>query len=306
MTSPAVPPALDLRRGAPLFVASGLFFAISAIQVRAVSAAASTGQIVLFRFAVGIVGTLAIMAARRERPTVPAPFLLAVRGTIGGTAVLCYFLAIRHLGAGMATLLNYSSPIFATLFAAIFLSERVGPRAIVGLLIATSGAGFVAWGTGAFHGQNATLIGVLAGLASGVLSGGALTSIRALRISTDSRTVYLGFCIFGSLVALPFALMDWRPLDAEAWQWLVAVGLTSLVAQLLMTEAFGFVRAGTGAVMMQLTPVFSALLGFVLLDERFTPVSMFGAALSVGGVLLGTVAGKPLPVMPGGSVRNGT
>ena len=42
-----------------------------------------------------------------------ASICLLYRGVFGGVAVLLYFLAIEHMPVGMATLLNYSSPIWS-------------------------------------------------------------------------------------------------------------------------------------------------------------------------------------------------
>ena len=65
---------------------------------------------------------------------------------LGGGAVLLYFVALAHLPAGVATLLNYSSPIFTIVFSALFLREPMTLRSIIAILIAAAGVYLTARG----------------------------------------------------------------------------------------------------------------------------------------------------------------
>ena len=55
--------------------------------------------------------------------------LLWVRGLSGGIAVVLYFMAMQTLSVGLATLLNYTSPVFAVFIARASLGERLTWRA---------------------------------------------------------------------------------------------------------------------------------------------------------------------------------
>ena len=78
------------------------------------------------RFAVGVVVCAGAATRLRLRPNNRRG--LFWRGVFGGAAVACYFVAIAHLTVGMATLLNYTSPVFTALFAWLFLDEHIGRR----------------------------------------------------------------------------------------------------------------------------------------------------------------------------------
>ena len=60
-----------------------------------------------------------------------------MRGAYGGAAVLFYFIGIAHLPVGIATLLNYTAPVFTAIYAALFLGEAI-TRATLGALALTS------------------------------------------------------------------------------------------------------------------------------------------------------------------------
>src|SRR5207244_12314426 len=65
--------------------------------------------------------------------------LILYRGFFGGLAVMLYFLAIQHTSAGVATLLNYTAPIWSGLFSIFFIGEHFSPRVLIPLPIALTG-----------------------------------------------------------------------------------------------------------------------------------------------------------------------
>ena len=60
--------------------------------------------------------------------------------------MLLYFSAIAHLPVGVATLLNYTMPIFTAAYAAFFLGEAVRSATLGALLVTTVGVIFVITG----------------------------------------------------------------------------------------------------------------------------------------------------------------
>src|SRR5687768_4336453 len=76
------------------------------------------------RFALGILFILGISAARRRWLMANNRTLLLWRGIFGGAAVLLYFTSVQLAGAGVGTLLNYTYPLWASVFGAVFLGQR--------------------------------------------------------------------------------------------------------------------------------------------------------------------------------------
>ena len=283
-------------RGAPSIVLSSMLFAAMAAVARSLSGPLSAGQLSFIRMVVGLAVAIGIFLVARTGPSFAHPRLLAARGFLGGIAVALYFVAIERMDVGPATLLNNTAPAYAALFAALFLGERLTARILAGLAVAMAGAGLVVWST--FEPGRALHIGVgaAAGILSGVLSGGAVTAIRALRKDTDTLSVLFSFMLIGSIVTFPMAAI--RP--SPAWSLFpgaLLVGVLSVGAQLLLTNAYGFVSTVTGSAMSQLTTVFSWTLGVTFLGEAVRPVGIAGAALCIFGVMLTSRAsGRPAAV----------
>jgi drug/metabolite transporter (DMT)-like permease len=272
-------------KGAPLIALSSVLFAAMAVVVRVIGAGLSTGQVSAVRFAVGLAAVAAVFVARGERPRVPRWIPWATRGGFGAIAVLLYFFSLQSLPVGVATLLNYMAPCYTALFAGLFLDERPTRGTMVGLGVATIGAALVAWSTVDPARPWAFNLGTTAGLLSAVFSGGAVAAIRSLRRDTDASTVFLAFTLFGFVLSLPLAAVDYRPVSAGALGLAVVAGVLSFVAQLMFTYAFGFVAAATGSATMQLTPALSWLMGTVFLGEEPTALGLAGGALCMAGVL---------------------
>jgi len=259
---------------------SAVFFALMALAAKLASARLSGGEVALFRFAFMLLPALAPGVARKAL-TYQRLDLLFYRGVFGGVAVLLYFLAIAHVPVGIATLLNYSSPVFSVSFAALFLGEPADARLLLPSAAALAGLALAAgWGGGArFGGWE------LAGLASSILSGAAVAAIRAARRTEGSWAVYGSFTLFGLLAALPFGLAGFQRPTPREWLLLAAVGATSVAAQLLMTYAYRWVTNLQAGVLAQLTVVISLLLGAGVLGDRLRPLQLVGILLTLAGVV---------------------
>jgi drug/metabolite transporter (DMT)-like permease len=242
-------------------------------------------QIALVRFLIGI----AACAVARTRVEMRAnnKLGLILRGAYGGAAVLFYFIAIAHLPVGIATLLNYTMPVFAAIYAALFMREPITRPTLGALTLTSIGVVLVILGT-APAGYSLTLDRwEVAGLVSAMLSGAAVATIRQVRKTDGSWEIFAAFCVAGAVICAVPAAREWVAPTAFEWLILVVVGLTSVIAQLLMTHALRYVHAAVGGIIAQLTPVTSLALGWVLFDERIGGLALAGASLTLAGVSVG-------------------
>lgn len=280
------------RTGLLLIALSSAFFAGMAVLARTLAGRVPAAELVTLRHVVGVLAMAAWFVARRRGPTLKRPGLLALRGVLGGAAVLTYFIAIDRLGAATATVLNYLSPVYAAVWAWLFLAERPGKALWAGLGLATLGAVLVTLATTGGGAPEATVVGALSGLVSGVFGGGAMATVKAVRDDADAPTVFTSFSLVGLLLAAPVAAPGWVPLDGKTWLVAGAVGVLALTGQLLFTLGMGFTTATAGSATTQLVPVLSWVLSIGLLGEAVRPLAALGALLCVGGVLLGLWRGQ--------------
>ncbi len=274
-----------MQRALLLMAASATMFGLMAFAAKLASGRLSGPQVAMIRFAVGLLPVLLIPRARRSALQFRRIDLLLYRGIFGGMAVLLYFLAIEHSSVGVATLLNYTAPVWSGMFSVLFIGERISPKVLIPLPIAFLGVLLVVRGNappGSLFGFG---VWELAGACSAIFSGAAVTAIRAARRGENSWSVYASFCALGLVVTAPLGIMTWKNPVGMEWVALAATSLFAIGAQLTMTFSLRWVDAMTVGVISQLAVIISMALGAWVIGELISPMAAIGAALTIGGVV---------------------
>lgn len=220
------------------------------------------------------------------------PMLMA-RSLIGLGGVMSFFYAIDHLLLADATILNKLSPFFVSLFAGLFLAERLGGWRLVGMLVAFCGAALVIKPQLAFaEGGMEALLPAMVGLGSAMLAGAAYTLIRAMKGREASATIVLHFSLVSSVVTLvPMLMNPVMPSGPQALA-LLGIGIFAAGGQILMTTAYRLAPAGEVSIYSYLTIVFSALAGWAIWGEVPDITSLIGFVLIAGVALIGWHASR--------------
>jgi drug/metabolite transporter (DMT)-like permease len=277
--------------------ASGLAFGLMAALVRLVSRDADgfTGpQMATVRFGVGTAGMLAWFQARPGSFSIARPGLLATRGLLGGAAALLYFFALARIPAAEATLINNTFPVLATVVSIFTLGERPTIHLAGALVTVALGVALVLGPGTPYRGVGP---GELLAVAGAVAAGLSVTSIRALRHSSNAATIFFAFCVGGLVVSIPLAGGAW-PHSPTLWAVAVAAAVLSTLGQLLMTMAYGALTVAEAALWQQLTPVAAYAWAIPLLDEHLTAIALVGVLVGVAGVGYGTVLGHRAAAPP--------
>lgn len=267
-------------------VAGAFFFSLMSLLVKVAGQRLPSQQIVLARSVVMVV--LAVWALRRLGIPMAGSRrrLLALRGLLGFGALSCFYYALVHLPLAEATVLQYTNPAFAAVFAVFALGEGMRRREVLSLLLSLAGVVLVARPAALFGGA-AVLdpVAVSVGLAGAVLSAAAYVVVRMLG-TEHYMVVILYFAVISSLGAIPAAALHAiMPTPAE-WLVLLAVGLTTHAGQVCMTRGLHLERAGraTAAGLVQI--VFAASWGLLVFGDAPGLWGVAGGALVVSGVLL--------------------
>jgi drug/metabolite transporter (DMT)-like permease len=278
-------PALSRRRGLVELVASSILFGVMAWLARRVTTyGVSAAQVAFLRFAFVSIVVLVGAAAGRVVLLPRRADLLLVRAIFGSFAVLLYFMTLAHLPAGTSTLLYFSSPIWSTLLAAIFLREHPRGATVAALAVACGGVVLVVVGQGKHLGGSWTWLGV--GVLSAALSGAALVGVRAARRYNSAWTVLAVFFMVGAICTAPPAVHAWSAITPGAWWICLGIAVVSLAAQLLMTNALGAVQNATAGALGLLTVITAMAMGYAFDGERLSGLSAAGALLVLGGIIL--------------------
>jgi drug/metabolite transporter (DMT)-like permease len=274
----------DTHRALILMTASATMFGAMAFAAKVASARLPGPEIAMLRMAAGLLPCLLVPRYRRSALKFNRVDLLVYRGLFGGLAVLLYFIAIQHINVGVATLLNYTAPIWSGTFSMFFIGERFSAKVLIPMPIALAGVFLVVHA----HAAPGEILGFgrweIAGALSAVFSGAAVTAIRAARRGENSWSVYGSFCLLGMFVCMPQGIAQWVTPHGTEWISLAATAALAMGAQLLMTFSLRWVDAMTVGVLSQLAVLVSMLLGLFILGDRITLTAAIGSALCIGGV----------------------
>lgn len=262
---------------------------VQPLAVRALAGAVPTPQVVAVRFGFALVAISIVCLWCRRGLTTRQPAVLFLRGLLGGMAVLAYFGSVQLVGAGRGTVLNYTYPVWANLFALVFLGQGTSRWFWPLLTSALAGVALVALPPGA--GWTGFETGDLLGLASAVFAGGAVLCIKLLRRTDDALTVIASFSAVGLLFAVPLALFPqlWpvpRPVahslgTLTTWALLVSVGMLAFGGHVMFTRGYRHTSVQLGTVLSLSVPVIASALGIILFDEPLTGRFALGALLVV-------------------------
>jgi len=275
--APALPVATPLR-AALLMLGSTLAFGLMAIAIRYATRYVPTQEVAFFRNAFGLLALLPMLVRPGSAPLrtqqLPRYFL---RSAIGLASMLCAFWAIGHLPISQAISLSYSTPLFVTIAAVLWLGETVRLRRWAAVII-----GFIGVLIIVRPGSTSFTPGTLVAVGAAVLSSLVAIQIKQLTRVDSADTVVFYTYVFWVPLSLVPALFVWVWPTGLAWVWLVATGVLGTLGQLLWTRALRLseVSALTPISFMQLPLV--SLLGWLLFNETLDRWTVIGAAIILG------------------------
>ncbi len=265
-------------RAAVWMLVSTLAFGLMAICIRLASAHTPTSEIAFFRNAFGLLALLPLIV----RPGKPLPRTRQLpqyfaRTLIGLASMLCGFWAIGHLPLSQAISLSYSTPLFVTVLAVVWLQEQVRMRRWLAVA-----AGFIGVLVILRPGSSTFSPGLLVALLAAVISAIVAIQIKQLSRSDDADTVVFYTYVFWVPMSLLPALFQWSWPQGIDWLWLVATGIFGTAGQVFWTRALrlGEVSALQPISFMQLPLV--ALLGWWLFGEAIERHTLIGAGIIIG------------------------
>lgn len=244
-----------------------------------------TMQKVFFRnlFAALIVFFILLFSKEKFRihskACLPYLFLRAITGFLG---IVLNFYAIDHLGSiSDASILNKLSPFFAIVFSIFLLKEKPKIMELLLVSIAFVGAMFVVRPS-----FDMSVLPALSGFLSGACAGFAYTCVRILGMKGERglMTIFF-FSAFSTLVALPVFIIQYAPMTAIQFLYLILAGISAAVGQFFITAAYRHAPAKEIAVFDYAQVLFAAILGYFILSQIPDVWSFVGYAIIIGAAV---------------------
>lgn len=269
------------KKGIVFILMSALFFSIMAAFVKSIPEIPLTEKM-FFRNFIGLLAVSVTLARRKKSIKPRRPLLMVSRALFGLAGVGLYYAALERLPLANAVMINKLSPVFVIVFAVVFLKEQVNRHQRAALIIALIGAVLVVR-----PGLDYTLFSGILALMSAAFAGAAYTVVRKLTQYDSPVLIVFYFCLISSVVLLPFMAVEGIVVpNLKQLISLVGIGVSALVAQLFMTNAYQYAPASELSIFTYSDILFSFVIGMVIWVEFPDGLSIFGGLLIVlSGVL---------------------
>lgn len=239
-------------------------------------------QKVFFRNALTVVVVSVLLCFQKEKFRIRSKgclLWLFLRSALGFLGVILNFYAIDNIGSiSDASILNKLSPFFAILFSVFLLKEKPTIPELIFVLVAFAGAMCVV--NPRFDMQ---VLPALSGFLSGACAGFAYTCVRILALKGERgmMTVFF-FAAFSTLISLPFFIAFYEPMTLMQLLWLLLAGVAATAGQFFITAAYRQAPAKEIAVFDYAQVLFAAVLGYFVLAQIPTPLSIAGYVIIIG------------------------
>jgi len=272
-------------------VPRGILFMIGATVMFAISSALSKWQVasysvaeVLFFRAVASLATCAALILPRTGLIVFRTRRLRDhigRSTTQATAQTLIVLAFGLMPLAGAIAINFSSPLFAALFAALWLKEKVGLTRGLALAVGFLGVLLVA-----APGADSFRAGALFALGNAILLGSVTAAVRGMTTTetVETLTMYqMVFLLVFFAIALPLFGFAWP--RGEDLAYMLVNGAVNAFGQYWWTRSLSFAPPSAVGPFYYFSMVWALVLGFLFWGDVPTLPLLAGSAIVVASGL---------------------
>lgn len=215
-------------------VTAGLCFVAVTALVKLNGTRLPAAESAFVRYALGLVFLIPMMRALRATTlTLRLWKLVAVRGLFHTFGVTLWFFAMTQISIAEVTAMNYLTPVFVTVAAALFLGERLAFRRIIAVLCALLGAMIILR-----PGFRELSIGHIAMLAVACMFCVSYLTAKLLADAVPASVVVSMLSIAVTIGLAPLAFSVWIPPTLQEVGLLFGVACFATAGHFAMTLAF--------------------------------------------------------------------
>ncbi len=204
-----------------------------------------------------------------------------LRSTLGIFAMGLNFWAMTLLPLADATTISFTVPIFATLFAAMFLREKVGIRRWSAILIGFVGVLIVVQPGGSMI----PAFGAAVALGGALVTAAVTMVIRMLGRTETSVVTIFWFSVYTLPALTVCAFIYGGGHDAKTWAYLLGIGIFGALGQLCITQSLRYAPVSTIVPMDYSALIWATFFGIVIFGQYPGLSIWLGAPVIIGSGL---------------------
>ena len=265
---------------------ASLFFSLMTVCVKKIDNRIPIYELVFFRSIFSLTITYIILKKRKINPWGINKFLLTLRGVLGTIALLCIFYAIRTMPLSIATVIQYTYPLFISVFSVVFINEKLNKFIILALFIGWLGILIIINPNKlSFFDMNLRSSSVLIAFIGAICTSLAYITVKKLSEKEDIFVIIKYFPLISTVFLLPIVISNWVTPQASDLIWIIGIGFFTQIGQTFLTVGLKNLPTTQAATINYSQVFFGSLWGIYFFNEKIKINFIFGSIL----VLLGTI-----------------
>ena len=265
-------------------VFASLFFSLMTVCVKKIDEAIPIYELVFFRSIFSLIITSLIIKKKRINPWGKNKALLILRGLLGTTALMCIFYSIRNMPLSISTVIQYTYPIFISIFAALLFKEKVNFKLISALFLGWFGILIILnpYQSKLYEIDNFSIFIAFVGALTTSL---AYIAVKKLSRREDIFIIIKYFPLISVITLLPIVCLNWITPQVNDLIWIIGIGIFTQAGQTFLTLGLKNLPASQASSINYLQVLFGSIWGIYIFGEKITLNFVIGSLF----VLLGTI-----------------
>lgn len=206
----------------------------------------------------------------------------AVHAAFAITTMACFYFALRTLPLVTVTAINFTTPIFALIFARLLFGERVAPLGWVALMVGFGGTLIVLRPDAGGIGLDSLVV-----LLGSIAAAGMNLAVRRMPARSTNYAVLFYFSLGGALVYGASAAPVMTTPQPQEWPWFLILAAIALMVHTCTTVAYRVASSMLIGALDYARIIWAVLIGYVFLAEMPDPLDGLGSLLIViSGVIV--------------------
>jgi len=266
-------------------VLASFFFSLMTVCVKNIDDRIPIYELVFFRSLLSLCITLFIIKIKKISPWGNNKPLLIIRGLLGTSALICIFYAIRNMPLSISTVIQYTYPIFISIFAGIFIDEKLTRNLVFALIIGWLGI-LVILNPTQLSNINTEIENIWVSIAfiGSICTALAYVTVKKLAFTENIYVIIEYFPLVSLVTLLPIVLIKWVTPSLIELIWIIGIGLFTQLGQTFLTKGLKKLPASEASTINYLQVLFGSIWGILFFNERLNFNFLLGALF----VLLGT------------------
>ena len=268
---------------------ASLFFSFMTVCVKKVDQNIPIIELVFFRSLLSLLITSLIIKEKKINPWGKNRPLLIVRGLLGTLALFCIFYAIRNMPLSISTVIQYTYPIFISIFAVVLINEIITLRLIVALILGWLGI-IVILNPTQLSNLNVEIdkLSLFIAFIGSISTALAYITVKKLSYSEDIFIIIKYFPLISIVTLFPIVIINWVTPNFEDLGWIISIGLFTQLGQTFLTIGLKNLPVSEASTINYLQVLFGSIWGILFFSEIININFLVGSILVLCGTIIST------------------